>query len=96
MNKVCVFAGTTEGRKLVEFLSEQPICVTACVATEYGESLLAPADNLTISACRLTEGEMQALLRATGVKYLVTKEEGAPSGFAEKVTAAEETGATPE
>ncbi len=64
MNKVCVFAGTTEGRKLVEFLSEQPICVTACVATEYGESLLAPAGNLTISACRLTEGEIQALLRA--------------------------------
>ncbi len=35
-----------------------------------------------------------ALLRATGAKYLVTKEGGAPGGFAEKVAAAEETGTT--
>ena len=39
MKKICVFAGTTEGRKLVEFLSGQPVEVMACVATEYGETL---------------------------------------------------------
>lgn len=63
MKKICVFAGTTEGRKLVEFLSGQPVEVMACVATEYGETLLSPADNLTISACRLPEKEMETLLR---------------------------------
>ena len=45
MYKICVFAGTTEGRELVEFLSSQPVAVTACVATEYGETLLPAADN---------------------------------------------------
>ena len=50
MYKICVFAGTTEGRELVEFLSSQPVAVTACVATEYGETLLPSADNLTILA----------------------------------------------
>ena len=61
MYKLCVFAGTTEGRELVEFLSSQALSVTACVATEYGETLLTPRDNLTISAQRLTQGEMEAL-----------------------------------
>ena len=61
MYKLCVFAGTTEGRELVEFLSAQPLSVTACVATEYGETLLAPAENLTVSARRLTQLEMAEL-----------------------------------
>ena len=61
MYKLCVFAGTTEGRELVEFLSSQNLSVTACVATEYGETLLTPRENLTISAQRLTPEEMQAL-----------------------------------
>ena len=61
MYKLCVFAGTTEGRELVEFLSGQDVSVTACVATEYGETLLSPRDNLTISAQRLTGQEMEDL-----------------------------------
>lgn len=64
MYKICVFAGTTEGRQLVGFLSAQCLSVTACVATEYGETLLSPAENLTISARRLTAGEMEALFAA--------------------------------
>ncbi|MBP3685055.1 MAG: precorrin-6A reductase [Oscillospiraceae bacterium] len=61
MYKICVFAGTTEGRELVEFLSSQPVFVTACVATEYGETLLSAKDNLAISAQRLTVIEMEEL-----------------------------------
>ena len=61
MYKLCVFAGTTEGRELVEFLSGQNLSVMACVATEYGQTLLSPRENLTISARRLTGEEMEAL-----------------------------------
>ena len=63
MYKLCVFAGTTEGRELVELLEGQPLEVTACVATEYGEALLAPRENLRISSGRLTKEEMEALFR---------------------------------
>ncbi|NLL61715.1 MAG: precorrin-6A reductase [Candidatus Atribacteria bacterium] len=62
MYKICVFAGTTEGRKLVEFLSLQPVAITACVATEYGETLLSPADNLTILSGRLPLAEIIRIL----------------------------------
>ena len=64
MDKVCVFAGTTEGRELVEFLLEQGAAVTACVATEYGRTLLPEgAERLTVSARRLSGEEMAALLK---------------------------------
>lgn len=63
MYNICVFAGTTEGRELIAFLASQPLTVTACVATEYGETLLQPAENLTISAARLTLDDMVCLFR---------------------------------
>ena len=61
MYKICVFAGTTEGRTLAEFLCSQQVQVTACVATEYGQTLIKPRENLTVSAKRLTEEEMENL-----------------------------------
>lgn len=71
MYKLCVFAGTTEGRELVELLEGQPVAVTACVATEYGETLLTARENLTISAGRLRREEMEALLRREGFDLVV-------------------------
>ena len=62
MPTLCVFAGTTEGRELVEFLNAQPCEVTACVATEYGQALLPEAERLTVSARRLPADEIKALL----------------------------------
>jgi precorrin-6Y C5,15-methyltransferase (decarboxylating) len=64
MYNFCIFAGTTEGRELAEFLSAQKdAAVTACVATEYGETLLEPAPGLRVLAGRLDEAGMLSLLR---------------------------------
>ena len=72
MYKFCVFAGTTEGRALVEFLTgRENVAVTACVATEYGGALLAPAEGLTVSARRMTAEEMTALLAGEGFDLAV-------------------------
>lgn len=62
MFKLCVFAGTTEGRELVELLAGQPAEVTACVATEYGETLLEAREGLRILSGRLSMADMAALL----------------------------------
>ena len=61
MSEICVFAGTTEGRRLVELLKNQPVRVYACVATEYGETLVPKGDNIEISAGRLDGEAMRAL-----------------------------------
>lgn len=55
MCKVLVFAGTTEGRKISEFLEKQKIQTHVCVATEYGETLLPKSSYLSVSHERLDE-----------------------------------------
>ena len=54
-----IFAGTSEGRKLAEFLQEHQICAEVCVATEYGEKLLAATDYIQVHTGRMTEPEME-------------------------------------
>ena len=61
MREVCLFAGTSEGRELAELLTAQGIRVYACVATEYGETLLEERENLTVSAGRLDQAQMERL-----------------------------------
>lgn len=63
MTKICVFAGTTEGRKLTEFLRGQDVAVRVCVATDYGQELLPEADNITVSAERLPEEKIRQMLQ---------------------------------
>ena len=82
MYKICVFAGTTEGRELIEFLSTQDVSVTACVATEYGETLLPSADNLTVSAKRLPVNEIVDLLRQNTFHLVID----ATHPYAESIT----------
>ena len=64
MYRICVFGGTTEGRDLISFLNAQPCEITACVATEYGKSLLPETQRLTVSARRLPVDEIAAMLAA--------------------------------
>lgn len=61
MCKVILFAGTTEGRVLAEFLSKRNIEAHVCVATEYGGELLPDRRALEISGERLDEAQMEAL-----------------------------------
>ncbi len=63
MSKFCVFGGTTEGREIIEFLCAQGVPVTACVATEYGGSLLEPGRGLTVLSGKLDEEGMRELFR---------------------------------
>ena len=62
MYNICIFGGTTEGRELIEFLKTQPCAVTACVATEYGQTLLPEAEHLSVCARRLPVDEIVSLL----------------------------------
>ena len=71
MNDILLFAGTTEGRHIAEALKNQPVRLTVSVATEYGETLIAPAENITVLHGRKNEEQMEALIRETGAKLLI-------------------------
>ena len=62
MNKVIVFAGTNEARKICEFLALNDVLVTACVATEYGSMVLPKMKNLTVKEGRLSINEIEKIV----------------------------------
>lgn len=62
MKEILIFAGTTEGRKLAEYLLNAGKNVHICVATEYGEEVLLKHERLTIHQGRLDVTAMESLM----------------------------------
>lgn len=71
MNSILLFAGTTEGRRIAQALRDQPVSVTVSVATEYGETLIAPAENVSVLHGRKNAEEIEALIRKTQAQLLI-------------------------
>lgn len=66
MRQVVVFAGTTEGRKICEWLAAEGVETLVCVATEYGQELLEERDFCEVRMGRMTREEMAFLLEQEG------------------------------
>ena len=71
MNRILIFAGTTEGRLLSEWLCENRTQHLLCVATEYGEQVLAESPYVSVHTGRLDTEQMRELMRAEGVEIVV-------------------------
>jgi len=82
MCKLCIFAGTSEGRKLVEQLCGRGLQMTVCVATEYGEVLLGEHTDVQIHAGRMDQQQMEEMLRSESFDIVID----ATHPYADKVT----------
>ena len=71
MNKILLFAGTTEGRNLAEFLEKNQIPTEVCVATQYGETLLEEGKYLHVHAGRLDETEMEQQIQKQKITLVI-------------------------
>ena len=71
MTKALLFAGTTEGRKIAEGCRGKDIDLTVSVATEYGETLIDPADNVHVISGRKDGNGIAALIRETGAELVI-------------------------
>jgi len=73
MEKIVIFAGTTEGRTLSEALAAAGIAHTVCVATDYGEEVLKeePSALAKVHKGRMTAEEMQSFLADGGFTVVV-------------------------
>ena len=71
MFDLCLFAGTTEGRRLAELLRETPLSAYVCVATEYGETLVPQGGNIEVHAGRLNRAEMAELFAREKFRLIV-------------------------
>ena len=62
MKEILIFAGTTEGRKLSEYLVEAEISHTICVATEYGEIVLRQHTLVKVHQGRMNQEQIEKFL----------------------------------
>ncbi len=81
-SRVLIFAGTTEGRKLSEYLVRHAVRVHVCVATEYGGSLLPAGKSITVSSDRMTAAQMERFIEEFEPNYVVD----ATHPYADEVT----------
>lgn len=63
MNKLLIFAGTTEGRKLSEYLARNGIDHTVCVATEYGEIVLTKHPLVQVHQGKMNQEEIKPFIQ---------------------------------
>lgn len=63
MQEILVFSGTSEGRKLAEILASHGICVTVCVATQYGQEVMQASEKIAVFVGRLNQQEIETLLK---------------------------------
>lgn len=71
MDRILIFAGTTEGRSLAEYLRDHGIASQVCVATEYGQQLMEEGPLVKLHTGRLTEPEMEALMEREEITLTV-------------------------
>lgn len=82
MNKVLIFAGTTEGRKLSECLAKAQVAHTVCVATEYGEIVLKEHPLVSVHKGRMNREEIREYIVSNDFAAVVD----ATHPYAEMVT----------
>ena len=82
MGEILIFAGTTEGRKLSEYLAEKKISHDICVATEYGEIVLKEHPLANVHQGRMAKEEIKSFLKKKNFAAVVD----ATHPFAEEIT----------
>ena len=87
MNDIILFAGTSEGRLLAEACKGAPLTLYVCVATEYGETLIEPAENVHVLAGHKDAAAMEDLIAETGSKLVVDATHPYAAGVTEALQA---------
>ena len=92
--KICIFAGTTEGRKLAEMLRDRAE-LTVCVATEYGEVVLEGIEGITVYTGRLDTDEMAELFSREKFSRVIDATHPYADVVTQNIAAAAERSGTP-
>ncbi|MBO7472597.1 MAG: precorrin-6A reductase [Ruminococcus sp.] len=82
MCKVLIFGGTTEGRELAEYCTDNGIAAAVSVATEYGAELLPKNELLEVLVGRLDIGGMKKTMESLKCSAVID----ATHPYAEEVT----------
>lgn len=70
-HKILIFGGTTEGRRLAEYLGRNQVRTHVCAATAYGESLVSDYPALTVSGKRMGKEDMEKFLKEFSPDWVI-------------------------
>ena len=88
-DKICIFAGTTEGRQLASLLKDAA-ALTVCVATEYGGVLLDGTEGIVVHTGRMNETDMEQLFAAERFERVIDATHPYAAEATENIAAAAE------
>lgn len=71
MKQILIFAGTSEGRRLTQYLAERNMPLYVCVATEYGDEMIEKKYGTEIRTGRLTSQEMLELMQSNAFELVI-------------------------
>ena len=71
MDRILVFAGTTEGRMLSSWLCKKNTGHTLCIATEYGEQVLTEHPCAHVKMGRMDAGQIAEFMKNEGIEVVV-------------------------
>ena len=71
MSKILLFAGTTEGRHVAEFLNRYGLPAVVCTATEYGKCQIPSGGMLDVRSERLSAEEMARLMLEQEISLVI-------------------------
>ena len=86
-DRICLFAGTSEGRKLAGLLKEAAD-LTVCVATEYGGIMLDGIEGIKVHSERMDAGEMAGFFRAGSFDRIIDATHPYATAATENIVAA--------
>lgn len=69
--KILLFAGTTEGRELAEFLRGQGIGAYVSTATEYGRECVGEGGSITVCAGRMDEEDIRVFIETHAIELTI-------------------------
>ena len=93
-HKICIFAGTTEGRQFAALLKDS-VALTACVATEYGEVLLDELTGIRVKTGRMNAVEMEAFFKEEGFERIIDATHPYAAAVTENIATAAKKAAIP-
>ena len=79
MKRILIFSGTTEGRRITEFLDGRNVKVYVSAATEYGKECTGEHENAEVFFGRMDQKQMAEMIKEKQIDLVIDATQGGPA-----------------
>ena len=81
MKRILIFSGTTEGRRITEFLDGRNVKVYVSAATEYGKECTGEHENAEVFFGRMDQKQMAEMIKEKQIDLVIDATHPSPVTF---------------